>query len=363
MSTSSEPIADSRAFRCGPEGLCTFAVSIGGIVASRDRREAAAVSARTVSELMGARRVEVLLAGEPPLAVLGEAEPENSEDVVRVAFDAPGPTPGSLVAWGCDVPGAAKGLQAVAAILESTLFAIDGRECLGREVESRDRYFSAFSHEIRTPLTAIRSLSEVLLTEDDPAVAREYVSIVHEEAVRLARLVNRNLELDKLKAGRERLFKTEWPPAELLRSAEKSVRSQSADKAVTVKIDAPEDLPEFLLDRDRIVQVLVNLLRNAVRFSPEGGTVAIEARIDPTGLRMSVIDSGPGIAAADREAVFERYRQLDDGDQRGGTGLGLAICREIVEAHGGRIGVHDADGGGAAFEFTLPIRGSTSPPA
>lgn len=134
----------------------------------------------------------------------------------------------------------------------------------------------------------------------------------------------------------------------------RSARS-SGERHLTLAVEAAEGLGEAVLDRDKIIQVLVNLLSNAVKHSPEGSTVTLRCtRRDGDGVRFEVEDQGPGIPPGQEERIFERFQQLEAGDDRTGTGLGLTISREIVQRHGGRIWATSAAGGGALFVVELP---------
>lgn len=236
-----------------------------------------------------------------------------------------------------------------------------------RAEESKDRFISSVSHEFRTPLTSIRSFAEILLSHgpEDEATTREFLSIIHEESVRLSRLVNGLLDLSKMQAGRMDWEFAENDLSEAVRRASRSVGSLAGKREVSVEFDAPERPLRIVFDRDKVIQVLVNLLSNAIKYSPDGASVTVTLRPDGEGARVAVRDRGPGIPEIDRARVFERFSRV--GDHRSdvpGTGLGLSISREIVLAHGGRISVDAAPEGGSVFSFTLPPRagaGTTTP--
>ncbi|MFN8092905.1 MAG: PAS domain S-box protein [Vicinamibacteria bacterium] len=227
------------------------------------------------------------------------------------------------------------------------------------EVERLKRQFvSTVSHELRTPLTSIRGSLGLLaagavgeLGEE----ARETVAIAERNTVRLIRLINDILDLERLEAGR---FTLEIAPVELdvvLRRAVESVSAYAADRRVS--IPAPQTGAVALGDEGRLVQVVVNLLSNAIRFSPEGSRVTLRVESGEGPHRVEVADEGSGVSAELRRQIFEPFFQVEgtDARQRGGSGLGLAICKALVEQQGGEIGVERQEAGeGSLFWFTVP---------
>jgi Na+/proline symporter/nitrogen-specific signal transduction histidine kinase len=224
----------------------------------------------------------------------------------------------------------------------------------------KDEFIATVTHELRTPLTSIRSFSEILHDNPDLPAAqrREFQDIIIKESERLTRLINQVLDLARLEAGR---FDWRIGPVDLgevVAEAIAATRQLFNDKAVSLEVAAAGDLPPALVDRDRLMQVVINLLSNAVKFSPRGsGRVVIAAGRDGGMVKISITDNGVGIAPADRERVFERVLQVGDPltDKPEGSGLGLAISRRIVEHLGGRIWVESAPGKGSTFAFVLPI--------
>lgn len=227
----------------------------------------------------------------------------------------------------------------------------------------KDDFVSTVTHELRTPLTSVRAFAEILHDTADlaPEQRREFLAIIIKESERLTRLINQVLDFQKLEAGA-----LDWHPvpvdlAELTREAAAALGQLLRERGVTLTLDLAPDLPRLDADRDRLMQVLVNLLSNAAKFGREAITVRLMMET-PQGdgatsaLRVEVADDGPGIAPEHRELVFDRFRQVEPGGgPPGGTGLGLAIARRIVEHHGGRLWVADASGSGATFVFTLPV--------
>jgi two-component system sensor histidine kinase KdpD len=223
----------------------------------------------------------------------------------------------------------------------------------------RSSLLSSVSHDLRTPLGVITgaasSLAEDRARLDAPARA-ELVDTIREEADRLSRLVGNLLEMTRVESG-ALAPKKEWQPlVEIVGVALNRLEERLRGRSVTVEL--PADLVP--LDAVLVEQVFLNLLENAVRYTPAGSPLVISAQTEDGHVVIEVADRGPGVPEADRERVFEKfYRSGRSGD--GGAGLGLAICRGIVEAHGGRIWVSPRDGGGARFRFILPIEGT--PPA
>ncbi len=236
-------------------------------------------------------------------------------------------------------------------------------EAANRRLQELDRlksdFVSTVSHELRTPLTSIRSLSESLLSagEIPPSTQHQFLTIIAEESQRLSRLINQLLDLARIEAG-----KMEWrlERLELGEVVEHAVRANRAlfeGKAVTLVAHARDgDLP-VLADRDKVIQVLTNLLSNAAKFTPPAGSVHVR-RFRQDGLAVvEVEDTGPGISREQSEAIFERFRQVGDTltAKPEGAGLGLPISREIVEHHGGTLTVRSAPDHGSCFRLALPL--------
>jgi signal transduction histidine kinase len=223
----------------------------------------------------------------------------------------------------------------------------------------KTEFLSTVSHELRTPLTSIRSFSEILLRYDvaDLEKRRKFVLIIHDEAERLTRMINQLLDLSKIEAGR---MEFQIEPVDLGQAFAQALdvaRPLFAEKRVAVDGGVEPGLPPGLADRDRLQQVLANLLSNAAKFSPQGAEVILRARRRGAFALVTVADQGPGIPRERLHEVFGRYIQIRDPgkDHPLGTGLGLTISREIVERLGGQIWVEGEPGRGTTFCFTLPL--------
>ncbi len=221
----------------------------------------------------------------------------------------------------------------------------------------RSDFVANVSHELRRPIGSLKAMAETLEEGalDDRAAARDFVGRMHREIDGLAQLVNELLALTRLESRAESLALVRVAPAQLLRDAARRMGplASRAGVALVVETTAASDVSA---DPERIAQVLANLIHNAVKFTPPGGTVRIGARDEDGAVAFRVSDTGAGIAAGDLERVFERFYKADRARAGEGTGLGLAIAKHIVAAHGGAIGASSAGiGRGATLRFTLPI--------
>ncbi len=228
----------------------------------------------------------------------------------------------------------------------------------------RADFVANVSHELGTPLASVRGFAETLLAGalEDPGRARRFVELILSEAERLSKLVSDLLDLSQLESGQLSLHLGEVQLEEVIRGVARRMRPRFEEAGIALELRPDPGLPPARADEGRLEQVLYNLLDNAVKFTPRGGEVVVELAAAGPDLEVRVRDTGPGLDEAERKRVFERFYRADRGRARdaGGSGLGLAIVRHIVEAHGGRVGVDPAPGGGAAFWFTVP---RWSPPA
>jgi two-component system sensor histidine kinase KdpD len=219
----------------------------------------------------------------------------------------------------------------------------------------RNSLLSSVSHDLRTPLAAITgAVSTILETGGrlDAATQRELLESVHEESERLNRLVQNLLEMTRLQSGAVTLKRELHPPEEVIGAALSRMTSRLAGRRVTTRV--PPDLPLVPMDDVLVEQVLLNLLDNAVKYTPAGSPVEIIATGGDRNVTIEIADRGPGLPPGEEDKVFEKFHRAEPTTARG-AGLGLAICRGIVQAHGGRIWAQNLPGGGVAFLFTLPL--------
>ena len=220
---------------------------------------------------------------------------------------------------------------------------------------SRRELVGNVSHELKTPISALQAHLENLL-DDVEEPNPEVLAVMLAQCVRLARLVDQLLDLSRLESGDVPLELEPVPLGELVDQVAAEVGVSRADHAVTVVNGVGGELPPLRADRERLHQVLFNLLDNAFRFTPAGGTVTVAARRENGSCSVSVADTGPGIPDEHLTRVFERFYRVDSSRARsdGGTGIGLAIARSVVEAHGGRIWAEAGAHGGATVRFLVP---------
>ncbi|HBX68999.1 MAG TPA: PAS domain-containing sensor histidine kinase [Chloroflexi bacterium] len=221
----------------------------------------------------------------------------------------------------------------------------------------RRDFISNVSHELRTPLASIKALTQTLQDGalDDPPAAQRFLERMDTEVDALTQMVSELLELTRIESGQVPLEFDPTAPQNLIEAAVERLGVQAERAGLRLHTAYPERLPEIFADATRLGQALVNLLHNAIKFTPEGGEVTISARQNGGVVEFSVKDTGIGIPANDLPRIFERFYKADRARSGGGTGLGLAIARHLVEAHGGRIWVESIEGRGSTFYFTIPI--------
>ena len=221
-------------------------------------------------------------------------------------------------------------------------------------------FVSRVSHELRTPLSIIKSYAEALrdrVADDDRETRHEFLDTINAETDRLSGLVSDLLDISRIESG---TFDTEWEPVSLqdvLLEVVPLLEDRCAGHAVVNRV--PPDLPLILGDRDRLIQVFMNLIDNALKFSPEGGQVVIRAEAARDRVACSVSDEGIGIAEEDTERIFDKFYRADHNGRHEipGTGLGLPIVKHIVESHNGSISVESLPGRGSTFTVRLPLEG------
>lgn len=214
---------------------------------------------------------------------------------------------------------------------------------------------SSVSHDLRTPLATITGAASVLLDDSvprDDRVRRELLESIYEEGQRLNRLVRNLLEMTRLESGSVEVKKELQPLEEVIGAALNRLDARLEGRDVRVRL--PVDLPLVPIDAVLMEQVFLNLVENALRYTPPASPIEISARAGEAEVIVEVADRGPGVAAADVERIFEKFQRGGGRREPGGVGLGLAICRGVVRAHGGRIRVENRAGGGASFELALP---------
>jgi signal transduction histidine kinase/putative methionine-R-sulfoxide reductase with GAF domain len=237
-------------------------------------------------------------------------------------------------------------------------------EAKSRELEVASQHKSQFlanmSHELRTPLNAILGYGELIadgIYGEVPPAMRDVLGRVDASGRHLLGLINDVLDLSKIEAGQLVLALADYAMQEVVESVVASVGALASDKGLTLAVDLAPDLPTGRGDQRRLMQVLLNLVGNAIKFTEEGG-IGVQVTAPGAVFEVSVRDTGPGIAPADQARIFEEFQQADTSTTRpkGGTGLGLAISRRIVGMHGGRLWVESVVGEGATFRFTVPVR-------
>jgi two-component system phosphate regulon sensor histidine kinase PhoR len=234
-----------------------------------------------------------------------------------------------------------------------------------RKLETiRQDFISNISHELRTPLASLKALSETLQDGAlrDPEVSSRFIFQMDEEIDYLTQIVQELLELSKIESGKVPLEKKSIKPIELINRPVERMKLQSDRAGIAMEISISSKLPEVLVDMARMQQVIINLIHNAIKFTPPGGMITITAREETDQVVFGVNDTGEGIAEDDLERVFERFYKADRSRSRGGTGLGLSIARHIVETHKGRIWVESEIGKGSTFWFSIPKASSIANP-
>ncbi len=299
---------------------------------------------RSADALIGARLdvPELEWIDDPELTDSGGREIEmSSEDALRVVMVTVSP----IIDSDGDVTGRVIGLRDITAESEAA--------------RMKNEFVSTVSHELRTPLTSIKGYVDLILDGDAGEISdiqREFLSIVKENSDRLVDLINDMLDLSRIESGRIHLKVEPLEVEDVTAGALDTFRAVLAQSDRSIEVDIEPDLPLIVADRDRVRQVLINLVSNALKYSPEGGPVLARVARDNEQVRFSVTDHGLGISEPDQKLLFTKFYRVDSAMTReiGGTGLGLSICKSIIELLGGEIGVDSAFGEGSTFWFTLP---------
>lgn len=223
----------------------------------------------------------------------------------------------------------------------------------------RKEFVANVSHELRTPVSVIRGYVETLLEEPAPdaATARQFLATIQKHSRQLEALIEDLLNISALESQQARVEFGPVAVGDVAAAAVEELAAQARAKNIVVSLQFPDDLPFARADRQRLRQVFVNLLGNAIQYTQAGGRVSVNAAPSPHGLEIWVADNGPGIAAEHLPRIFERFYRVDKARSRdlGGTGLGLSIVKHIVQAHGGKVWAESTVGQGSRFCFTLPL--------
>jgi two-component system phosphate regulon sensor histidine kinase PhoR len=308
------------------------------------------------------------LLGRPPGSVVGRSAIEafvaaRFEDVVMAARDS-GSGSGEFRLRGPDGPIVM--VRARRSPVRGVWVVLEDVSELRRLQQIRTAFIDNLSHELRTPLSTVSLLAETLARDADsaaaegaglPAKMRDRIAKIEIETGHLVQMVNELLDLARIEGGSQLRMDEDVDLGRLAESSAERLRLFAERQGVTIAVEVAPGVPLVRGDEDRLGQVFVNLVHNAVKFSPEGGEVVIGVRREGDVVAVSVRDHGIGIAKADRTRVFERFYKTDRARVRGGgTGLGLSIARHIAEGHGGRLSVESEEGRGSTFTVALPRR-------
>lgn len=298
---------------------------------------------RRIAGAVGAASARVLV------AAVADEEPLNAGDVMDILNEA-----SQLRVYARALEEKSRSLEIASAELSAANAQLRTLD------ELKDDFMSSVTHELRTPLTAIRALSELMLdTPDMEAEQRQdFLRIIVGESERLGRLVNQVLDMAKIESGHAEWHSTDVDLKALVADAVKATAELARTKGAEIVLAAPASVPSVKADPDRLTQVMLNLISNAAKFVPtQGGRIDVRLLADADGLEVQVEDNGPGVPPADRDTIFEKFRQGGDALSRPpGTGLGLPISRRIVDHFGGKIWLDQREGKGACFAFRLPLR-------
>jgi signal transduction histidine kinase/Na+/proline symporter len=300
------------------------------------------------------RQVEVLLSGAVGTtsarvmvaSVVNENEPLHVDEVMDILDEA-----SQVLAYSRELERKSQELERATAELR------EANERLQDLDRLKDEFVSSVSHELRTPLTSIRAFSEILLDNIDlPGEEREkFLRIVVDETERLTRLINQVLDMSKLASGTVHWNISDVDLGRVVEDSATACEQLFEQRGAQLTVSVPPHVPTIRADRDRLVQVMLNLLSNAAKFcAPVDGQVSVKLGVEHDDLRVDVTDNGDGIPPTDQERIFERFQQGGNGDQ--GTGLGLPISREIIRHFGGRFWVQSTPWHGATFSFTVPMQ-------
>ena len=278
---------------------------------------------------------------------------------------APGTNDETVAAAGAALTGLGRALNVVTEVWGANVALVADLDQVRGEKDSllrlnrlQGRFVAMASHEFKTPLTSITAYTDVLrtqLTDEQFPHASEFLDVIKTEADRLLRMVNRILDFTRMEYGSQLMTRRPTNLMPLVHDTIRGLQPTIEEKALRVTVEADEELPLAEIDPDLIRQVLVNLIGNAVKFTPRGGTITVTVSETESGVAVSVADDGPGIPAADVRRIFrEFYRADGETARQEGSGLGLTIARHIINLHNGHIEVRRRESGGADFRFMVP---------
>jgi two-component system phosphate regulon sensor histidine kinase PhoR len=218
---------------------------------------------------------------------------------------------------------------------------------------------SNISHELRTPITSIKLLSETLLDnlDEEQEIRQDFLRKIVTEAEKLSQMADDMRELAAIEKGGSVLNRGTTNMNRMIEQVIRRLATQAGSKRINISSTVESPLPDVLIDADRIESVLMNLVHNAIKFTGQGGRIAVRAVKEGSYIRVSVCDTGCGIAKDELPRIFERFYKVDKSRAGEGSGLGLSISRHIINAHGGKIWAESEEGKGSTFHFTLPVAG------
>jgi len=243
-------------------------------------------------------------------------------------------------------------------VIEGAVFVFHDITELKRLEDIRKDFVANVSHELRTPISSIKGYAETLLDgkADSEDNVKEFLGIIYQDSNRLANLIDDLLDLSKIESGKMNM---EFEPLEVLPLLKRCVNvleKTAKDKKLSIKLEIPDNIAKASGDHKRLSQVFLNLLDNAIKYTPEGGSIRVGAASKEKFIQVDISDTGVGIPDKDLPRIFERFYRVDKARSRelGGTGLGLSIVKHIVQAHNGQIWVQSTLGQGSTFSFTIP---------
>ncbi len=229
-------------------------------------------------------------------------------------------------------------------------------EDLSEFARMKSAFISNISHELRTPLHAIRGFTELMLKSKvlDLDTQKIFLTVIDSEGEALSRAINNLLDIANIESGRFNIQTRRTSLKSIIHDAVEACTTLAYDKGIVINEDIPVTVPEMVVDGERLGQVILNLITNAIKFSGSGSSVTVNGEVKGSELLMQVIDRGTGIPKEAMPYLFERFSRLKHSADIGGTGLGLYISKQIIEKHGGHIWVESELGKGSTFYFTIP---------